>query len=106
MERRWTTRTKLDVDVDVLFSGGASMSCKTANIGLGGVYLSSNDSQLEKGESVELTFKLDESHNSEACKLRAKVVRLTERGVGLMFKDFDAVAFRSLQKVMKAPLQQ
>jgi len=106
MERRWTTRTKLDIDVDVLLNGTVSIQCKTGDIGLGGVYLNIlADTPLTKGDTVELTFKLN-LHRSEECKLRAKVIRLTEQGAGLMFKDFDAIAFRSLQQVMKVPLPQ
>ncbi len=103
MERRWTARTKLDIDVDVLLNNNVSIQCKTGDIGLGGVYLNFlSSTPVSKGDTVELTFKLN-LHRNEACKLRAKVIRLTEQGAGLMFKDFDAIAFRSLQQVMKAP---
>jgi len=106
MERRWTTRTKLNIDVDALLNDEAPIQCKTGDIGLGGVYLNFlADSHLAMGDTVELTFKLH-TPQSGACKLKAKVVRLTEQGAGLMFKDFDAIAFRSLQQVMKAPLSQ
>jgi len=104
MERRWTTRTELNIAVDVLLNDEVAIQCRTGDIGLGGVYLNTRvDSQLTEGDTVELMFKL-RAPQSETCKLRAKVVRLTEQGAGLMFKDFDAIAFRSLQQVMKAPL--
>ncbi len=103
MERRWTVRTKLDVDVGAFCHSGLFIKCKMGDIGLGGVYLSFGDSDLKKGETVELAFELATKQNEE-CKLRAKVVRLTGQGAGFMFKDFDAIAFRSLQQLMKVPL--
>ncbi|TPW18007.1 MAG: hypothetical protein FD130_440, partial [Halothiobacillaceae bacterium] len=76
--------------------------CRTRDIGLGGVYLEAGSGLLESGETVELLFKLPSASSEELHTLRAKVVRITEGGAGLMFRDFDAIAFRSLQKVMRA----
>ena len=36
-----------------------------------------------------------------ACSSGPKGVRIENGGAGLMFKDFDATAFRALQKVMR-----
>ncbi len=101
MERRWTTRTKLAVDVDLAVNGEGHIVCKTSDIGLGGAYVTHAYGALPNGENVELIFRLNGSPTLEEHKIRAKVVRSTADGVGLMFRDFDAVAFRSLQKVMK-----
>ncbi len=110
MERRWTTRTELDLDVEVAVEDGEVFQARTRDIGLGGVFVhTAEGADLEHGDDVELVFRLpQESGNSlfsesgeGQYRIRARVVRLTSAGAGLMFRDFDATAFRSLQKVMK-----
>lgn len=100
MERRWTTRTRMGLNVDVAFEGGALTGCRTRDIGLGGVFVDSGD-QLPLGQFVEITFKVPDGSAIEDAKIRAKVVRTVSEGMGFMFRDFDATAFRALQRVMR-----
>lgn len=102
MERRWTTRTKVALAVDLACEGGETLRCTTDNIGLGGVFVRAPGRAMVTGQNVELTFSLAANPTPEQHRLRAKVVRSTDAGIGLMFCDFDATAFRSLQRVMKA----
>lgn len=102
MERRWTTRTSIALPVEVLCEGGATLHCLTENIGLGGIFVRAPRDAMAPGQQVELTFSLAAGATPEQHRLRAKVVRATDEGIGLMFRDFDATAFRSLQRVMKA----
>jgi hypothetical protein len=101
MERRWTTRTNLNLDVDVAYGEGEVIGCTTRDIGLGGVFVATGKSALPPGENVELTFRLGQVNDDPEYRIRAKVVRHTDDGAGLMFRDFDATAFRALQKVMR-----
>lgn len=101
MERRWTTRTNVILPVELAWEGGATLRCMTENIGLGGVFVRAPGQAIAEGQNVDLTFSLDAGSTKEQHHLRAKVVRATEGGLGLMFRDFDATAFRSLQRVMK-----
>lgn len=100
MERRWTTRTRLCVDVDIAHDSG-SVRCTTQDIGLGGLYVALPRTSLSEGQNVEVTFYLTQLATAEEHKLRARVVRTPPGGAGLMFRDFDASAFRSLQRVMR-----
>lgn len=102
MERRWTTRTKVALPVELACEGGATLRCTTENIGLGGVFVRAPSQRVAEGQNVDLTFSLSAGSTTEEHRLRAKVVRTTDAGLGLMFRDFDATAFRSLQRVMKA----
>lgn len=101
MERRWTTRTEMRVNLEVATADAILSGCETRDIGLGGLFLKTNGNTLAEGTDVELTFNLSSQYEETPPVIRAKVVRLTGEGVGLMFKDFDAIAFRSLQKVIK-----
>lgn len=102
MERRWTTRTNVALAVDLSCEGSETLRCATENIGLGGVFVRASGRTMAPGQNVELTFSLAANPVPEQHRLRAKVVRSTDLGIGLMFCDFDATAFRSLQRVMKA----
>jgi hypothetical protein len=101
MERRWTERTSINVPVDISYGGVQTEDCRTRDIGLGGVFVELPGGANLAGETaVELTFKLGTSPNVTKHRINARVVRATGDGVGMMFRDFDAIAFRSLQEVL------
>ena len=101
MERRWTERTSINVPVDLSYGGLQTEDCRTRDIGLGGVFIElPTEANIAAEMAVELTFKLGASPNLTKHRINARVVRVTEDGVGMMFRDFDAIAFRSLQEVL------
>lgn len=100
IERRWTTRTPINLDVEVLSHGAGIAACKALDIGLGGVFLKINPDEIPPDSNVELFFVLGAGESRIKHKIKAKVVRSTPHGMGLMFRDFDATAFRSLQEVL------
>lgn len=100
-ERRWTVRTPVNLDVEVLNQDGELAVCKALDIGLGGVFLKINRGEIFPDSSVELIFLLGTSAHRIKHKIKARVVRMSEQGMGLMFRDFDATAFRSLQEVLR-----
>lgn len=101
MERRWATRTPIHVDVGIFYKGGEVGVRKTRDIGLGGVFLEAGELPLPLEAHVELIFLLKSGVQPRKHKIRAKVVRATGDGVGFMFRDFDAITFRSLQEVLR-----
>lgn len=102
MERRWTERTPIDVPVDLSYAGMQTGECRTRDIGLGGVFVEiPGAANLAQETSVELTFKLGSGADVTKHRIHARVVRVTADGVGMMFRDFDAGAFRSLQEVLR-----
>ena len=101
MERRWTERTSMNIPVDLAYAGEQTEECRTRDIGLGGVFVElPKDVNIASETPVELTFKLGASPNLTKHRINARVVRVTEDGIGMMFRDFDAIAFRSLQEVL------
>ena len=101
IERRWTMRAPIDLDVEMFFQGEESAVCKALDIGLGGVFMKINRSEVLPDEDVELVFLLGAGSHSIKHKIKAKIVRMSAQGLGLMFKDFDATAFRSLQEILR-----
>jgi hypothetical protein len=101
MERRWTERTSINVPVDLAYAGIQTEECRTRDIGLGGVFVElPKEVSLAADTAVELTFKLGTAPQLTKHRINARVVRVTGDGVGMMFRDFDAIAFRSLQEVL------
>ncbi len=102
MERRWTERTPIDVPVDLSFAGNQAGECRTRDIGLGGVFVAlPQGCKIDEETPVELTFKLGAGVHLTKHRINARVVRVADGGVGMMFRDFDAGAFRSLQEVLR-----
>jgi hypothetical protein len=102
MERRWTERTPINVPVDLSYAGMQSGECRTRDIGLGGVFVEiPGAANLAQETPVELTFKLGSGADVTKHRIHARVVRVAADGVGMMFRDFDAGAFRSLQEVLR-----
>ena len=101
MERRWTERTSINVPVDLSYTGVQTEECRTRDIGLGGVFVELPKTvNLAAETPVELTFKLGSGPQLTKHRINARVVRVSGDGVGMMFRDFDAIAFRSLQEVL------
>jgi hypothetical protein len=101
-ERRWTERTPLNVAVDLAYAGTQAGEYRTRDIGLGGVFVElPKATDLVTETPVELIFKLGEGERLTKHRINARVVRVTDDGIGMMFRDFDASAFRSLQEVLR-----
>ena len=106
MEHRWSLRTPVALEVDLIYESASELSCKTRDIGLGGVFLEGDTATMPpKNANVELNFILNSGETTTKHKIKARVVRTADDGIGLMFRDFDVGAFRSLQEVLrhKAP---
>ena len=101
MEQRWSTRTRARLEIDLSCQGMANKRCYTRDIGLGGVFLELGQNAAPPRDSiVELVFNFDHGTVTGSHRIRGKVVRVVEDGVGLMFRDFDANAFRSLRELI------
>jgi len=101
MEKRWSERRALHVDVDVYQQGELIGSCFSSDIGLGGTFLEVNGAFDMPGTAgVELVFRLATGEQKTKHKINARVARVAESGFGLKFCDFDTGVFRSLQEIM------
>lgn len=102
MERRWTVRTQMKLPVEMSHAGTYTEGCMTQDVGLGGVFLKIPPHVKVFNEShVELTFKLGDETQVTKHRIKARVVRVSDEGAGMMFRDFDASTFRSLQEILR-----
>ncbi len=102
VEHRWSQRHKAMLAVDVYREGVKLFSCCSRDVGLGGVFLETDQCQhAPQAGAVELIFKLGGEAPHSRYRLHAHVVRTTDNGLGLTFKDFDTGAFRALQEIIR-----
>ncbi|MBL1293611.1 MAG: PilZ domain-containing protein [Thiotrichales bacterium] len=99
IEKRWSSRQPLRLEVDVEFGGNSFMG-QTIDVGLGGVFVETKAHHFEQDKDVTLRFQSDHDSRIESSDLNARIVRVSDGGIGLMFQNFDADAYRSLKTVM------
>jgi len=101
MEKRWSERKELEVNVDVYQRGALLGSCHSFDIGLGGTFLSTDEAlSIHKDEDVDLIFRLLTDGQGTKHSVHARVTRVTTGGVGFKCCNFDTGVFRSLQEIM------
>lgn len=105
MENRWSDRRDLHIGVDVYVSGDKYITCRSRDVSLGGTFLSTvlNNGQGHNfgvDTNVELAFHLIEGDQDIKYTLHARIVRVTDAGIGLKFHGFDTGVFRALQQLM------
>ncbi len=101
MENRWSDRRELRLDVDVFRDGEKLCSCQSRDVGLGGAFLDLDPNHpVGQDDNVDLVFHLATGEGPVKHSLRARIVRITEDGIGLKFHEFDTSVFRSLQEIM------
>ena len=101
MERRWAERMQINLDVDVCYQGVVHGTYQTHDMSLGGVFIQTQSGAHLADAHVDLRFNLGSQGQYTKHRIKGKVVRVTDDGVGLVFREFDAVAFRSLQEVLR-----
>lgn len=100
MEQRWSPRTRADLDVDLSFRGEVFSGCKVIDIGMGGLFVEV-EKEFPRDTVLELKFLITADDGLDTKhRLRASVARSSDSGLGMMFCDFDAGTFRSLQEVL------
>ncbi|MDH4273504.1 MAG: PilZ domain-containing protein [Gammaproteobacteria bacterium] len=104
VERRWSQRRTATLMVEIHYQGTMVANCQTLNVGLGGAYINCVSWVLPKGAEFELVFQLGDEHKVRH-RLHARVIRASNDGVGVGFRDYDIRAFRTLQEVMRCAAQ-
>jgi len=101
MENRWSDRRDLRLDVDVFRNGEKICTCQSKDVCLGGAFLKLQpEHPIGLDDNVDLVFHLISEQTPIKHSLHARVVRVTNEGVGLKFHEFDTGVFRSLQQIM------
>ncbi len=102
VDQRWSQRRPLMLEVELYSAGQRLASCMTRDVGLGGAYVEGSPDQVGHYSEVDLYFNLYGTKGvTSRYRLRARVVRKDDMGIGVAFKDFDTSSFRALQEIMR-----
>lgn len=99
-EQRKTDRHGLSLNTEVHYSETelhGMFRCRTQNIGLGGAFIAAAGLPLDSGTAVELVLNAEPAPSRDTFRVQARVVRVTDDGVGLSFNDLspeDSRVFR------------
>lgn len=90
------------LNVVVYCRGLGMVRGRTRSLGIGGMVLDTGVVRLPQDEEVELAFMLDDDAVSDADihQVTAQVVRSSERGAELVFRDFEASTMRLLRRAL------
>lgn len=84
-EQRARPRQPLELEVDLVHPDGGSSPGRTANIGLGGMFVRTSVEGLQSNDVVSAFLTI----GARRCHVPALVMRVTAEGIGLMFARFD-----------------
>lgn len=98
-ESRVDPRVALAVQAVVEFDGLAARSYGVCEISRGGMFLAFKDTaatlkeyekqEIQAGSSCEVAFSVSLPHHRQHLRIAAKIVRITEHGIGVRFKPRD-----------------
>ena len=89
MEKRWSLRKDIQLDVVVHHDIAGVIKCKTRDVSLEGMFIETERPLLPIDDQVYLDFILQNDSNNRLHHIRAKVVRITDTGMGVMFREFN-----------------
>ena len=89
MEKRWSLRKPIRLDVVLHHDGAGMLRCKTRDISLEGMFIEAENPVLPVDDPVYLDFILQNDSDNKLHHIRAKVVRVTDKGMGVMFREFN-----------------
>lgn len=101
MERRWGLRKPVDADVVIDSQPLCLLRGRIGNISIGGLYVTTTPTALNRNTPVELVLLRQESGGTRVYRLPAMIVRLTEEGAGLIFDRYHIDAFRTLAFLLR-----
>ena len=103
MEKRWSMRKEIQLDVMLHHDRAGVIKCKTRDISLEGMFIETQSGTLPVDEQVHLDFILQNDNSNKLHHIRAKIVRTTDTGMGLMFREFNPRISHFLRDVQYSP---
>lgn len=101
MEQRSCFRASLKLPMAIDGLGVRGVRCESRDIGMGGMFLEMAEKRLKQGETVNIIFSLPTERGNHTHCLNAKVARIEDDGIGLVFSKPGTATFRTLQELLK-----
>ena len=98
-EKRRTTRVKFQTSIDLKFADTLYKQCDILDLSVKGVFVLG---VTDRGpdEECEITLQLSGTNSELKLHMKAKVVRVTEEGIGLYFHEVDLDSFSHLKYIV------
>lgn len=98
IEHRWSSRRKIDLEVNLHYPPVGTINGKTRNISLEGMYVDLKGVHIPPQARLEISFTAEICGRPVEHRLPAYVVHSREDGVGLMlqhvgYREFDALRY-------------
>ena len=98
IEHRWSPRKPINLEVSLFYPPLGSITGKTRNISLEGMYVEMDGTDIPQQARLEVAFITRHGERERLHRLPAYVVHSHERGVGLMlqhvgYHEFDALRY-------------
>jgi PilZ domain len=100
MEQRWSSRRPVMFGVRVSHKCHPIVQGRSRNISLEGLCIETGIVILPVGSFVEVEFVLMAGKVWEQIRMPASVVHRTGNGCGIVFHDFNAKVFRSIERML------
>jgi len=100
MEHRWSVRQPQQCPVVVDTVRAGTVAAKLRDIGIGGMFVETNDDGLVLNTTVNVAFSLGGENERENFRLPAIVVRHMSHGAGIMFLDIEIETLRLLRRAL------
>ena len=104
MEHRWSVRKPQCCPVVVDTPRQGRVAAKLQDIGIGGMFIETDDITLPLNTPVNVAFTLPREPFREDFRLPAMVVRHAPTGAGVMFLDIELNILRALRRALYEPL--
>ncbi len=98
-EKRRTTRVKFHTSIDLKFDDTFYEHCKILDLSVKGVFVL-GITDRSQGQECEVTLQLSGASSELKLKMKARIVRMTENGIGLYFHEVDLDSFSHLKYIV------
>ena len=98
IEHRWSSRKNINIDVSLYYPPIGTISGKTRNISLEGMFVDLEGASIPPQARLEVRFTAQTRDSAVEHRLPAYVVHGSEQGIGLMlqhvgYREFDALRY-------------
>lgn len=99
-DTRWSSRRRVQLQVQVYCAGRPIAECFTRDVGYGGMFLEAAGMVPRCTRPMELVVSGSQAGQRYSHRFHAKVVRHNARGLGVAFSRYDLADVRALQKLL------
>ena len=98
-EKRGRIRSKYDTTVAIIYNDQTISSKHTKDISLNGLFVIT-DHKIPQGQECKIVITLNSQVADLTLRLNAQVIRTTEEGVALNFKEMDIETYQHLKNIV------